>query len=337
MTNAENTTAARDALAIEHTEADGTLIDGTAKGDGSAQILKAHGWRWSRRLGSWYLPHTRDVAPKTAKINATAEALRAASFDVTVTIQSGVRDMAQVEADRADRQADRVTALDAKADRKAAAAAAAHDRADELSNRYPMGQPILVGHHSEARHRRDIERAHNADDAAWQADRDAKRAKAKADAARYTTDHRYQPDRIARRIATLEADRRRAQRNLDGHTRTIAKHTTGGPIVHTTAAATGDYADQLRDSIERLDAQITYWRDVREAQEADGIKLYTRADIKPGDLVKICGQWRKVKRVNAKSVSVETGYSWTDTAKYDAITDVADGTTGQTRKPGEAA
>ncbi|MBM4498351.1 hypothetical protein GS469_06375 [Rhodococcus hoagii] len=62
------------------------------------------------------------------------------------------------------------------------------------------------------------------------------------------------------------------------------------------------------------------------------------ADVTPGDLVKVCGQWRKVKRVNPKSVSVETGYSWTDTVKYDdAITDVADGKTGRTRKPGDTA
>ncbi|NKW20405.1 hypothetical protein GS940_23745 [Rhodococcus hoagii] len=63
----------------------------------------------------------------------------------------------------------------------------------------------------------------------------------------------------------------------------------------------------------------------------------TPAPTSPGDLVKVCGQWRKVKRVNPKSVSVETGYSWTDTVKYDAITDVADGKTGRTRKPGDTA
>lgn len=32
---------------------------------------------------------------------------------------------------------------------------------DRLANAIPFGQPILCGHHSEARHRRDIERIHN--------------------------------------------------------------------------------------------------------------------------------------------------------------------------------
>ena len=40
-------------LAITHTRADGTLIDGTSKGDGSNTVLKANGWRFSRVLGGW--------------------------------------------------------------------------------------------------------------------------------------------------------------------------------------------------------------------------------------------------------------------------------------------
>lgn len=34
-------------------------------------------------------------------------------------------------------------------------------RSDAISNMIPFGQPILVGHHSEGRHRRDLERIHN--------------------------------------------------------------------------------------------------------------------------------------------------------------------------------
>jgi len=48
------------ALTITHTHADGTLIDGTTKGDGTAGILKARGWRWWRDRGTWYVPRSRD-------------------------------------------------------------------------------------------------------------------------------------------------------------------------------------------------------------------------------------------------------------------------------------
>ncbi len=128
-------------LTINHTESGGTIIDGTAKGDGSAAILKTNGWRWSRLLGAWYVPYSRDVAPKSRIINGTAAALRAANFDVTVTIQSGIRDMTEVESDRAARQSDRVDALDAKAERLTDAAESAHGKAREMSNRYPWDSP----------------------------------------------------------------------------------------------------------------------------------------------------------------------------------------------------
>jgi hypothetical protein len=32
-------------LTITHTHAEGTLIDGTSRGDGTAEVLKANGWR----------------------------------------------------------------------------------------------------------------------------------------------------------------------------------------------------------------------------------------------------------------------------------------------------
>ena len=60
-------------LTITHAPSEGTLIDGTSRGDGTADILRTNGWRWSRTLGSWYLPHSRDRAPKTQTITRTAE------------------------------------------------------------------------------------------------------------------------------------------------------------------------------------------------------------------------------------------------------------------------
>lgn len=48
-------------LTITHTRADGTMIDGTSRGDGTAPILKANGW--SRGLGTWCVPASRDPQP----------------------------------------------------------------------------------------------------------------------------------------------------------------------------------------------------------------------------------------------------------------------------------
>ena len=50
--------------AITHTPAGGTILEGTTKGDGTNHILKTCGpWRWSRNLGAWYIPRSRDTAP----------------------------------------------------------------------------------------------------------------------------------------------------------------------------------------------------------------------------------------------------------------------------------
>ena len=84
------------ALTITHTHAEGTLIGGTTRGDGSAEILKPQRWRWSRNLGAWYVPQSRDRLARRAQINSTAAALRAAGFTVEVDIDDDYRPTAQV-------------------------------------------------------------------------------------------------------------------------------------------------------------------------------------------------------------------------------------------------
>lgn len=48
-----------------------------------------------------------------------------------------------------------------KAEALKSASQSAYNRSKAISDLIPMGQPILIGHHSEARHRRDIDRIQN--------------------------------------------------------------------------------------------------------------------------------------------------------------------------------
>ncbi|WP_435659687.1 DUF3560 domain-containing protein [Leisingera caerulea] len=66
-----------------------------------------------------------------------------------------------------EKQEARRARLEAAADRAEGRAEATYNRADlrEEVSGIPLGQPILVGHHSERKHRRAIERAHRAMDA----------------------------------------------------------------------------------------------------------------------------------------------------------------------------
>lgn len=101
------------------------------------------------------------------------------------------------------------------ADKRDARSAAAFGTAHTIADGIPLGQPILVGHHSEKRARRDQDRIHagmragidHADKAAAMRSR-ADNIDAAADHAIYRDDSDA-PERLAERIAELEAERAR--------------------------------------------------------------------------------------------------------------------------------
>ena len=317
------------ALTITHTHAEGTLIGGTTRGDGSAEILKPQRWRWSRNLGAWYVPQSRDRLARRAQINSTAAALRAAGFTVEVDIDDDYRPTAQVEADKIARQADRVDALGAKADRKAGTAEAAWAADAAAHAALPEGgEPIKVGHHSEARHRKAIEKSWNALGKAVEAERAAATARGRADAAAKTTDRRYAPVTVARRIEKLTAELRRLERDRDGSTRTLyTNKQTGQKYVETHEAATGDYRDRVLAEIDHTADEIAYWDGVRAHQLAAGtVTAYSREVLAVGDLVRYAGHFHQVRKVNAKSVTIGSivGGSWTDRVPYSEIRGLRD-------------
>ena len=122
-------------------------------------------------MSAWYLPRSRDAEPQHVVITATAAALRAAGHYVQVTVDASSRPTADIEADRVDRADHRAEGLRLRADRLAAQAVVAAERADRVAERVPpMGETIKVGYHSEMPHRRAIDRAHRAMGASVAAD-----------------------------------------------------------------------------------------------------------------------------------------------------------------------
>lgn len=304
---------------ITHSRKTGTLIEGTAKGDGSNIILKAGGWRWSRNLGTWYVPNTRDRAARGHLINSTAEQLRAAGFIVDVDIDDTARPAAEVEQDKAERAGERAEALAAKAERKATAAEQAQEAERKATARLPEGgEPIKIGHHSETRHRNAIAKADRATRRAIDAGTEAKQAAARAETAALATVRRFNPVTVANRIETLQADKRRAERRLNGHTRTVF---TVGEQRYTESQdpAQGGAAELLRARIQELTDQINHWEGVRAEQVSAGqANNYGPENISKGDHVKFRGSWYEVRRVNRKSVTIPSmvGGGWTDTVPY---------------------
>lgn len=310
-------------LFITHDRSGGTLIGGTSRGDGTNLALKACGWRWSGQLGSWYLPRSRDCAANIAVIDHTVRALAAAGLQVTVTIHDDARPTSAIEADRIERQAERADRLATSAAKLAADAADADRAAHEIADRVPLGQPVLIGHHSESRMRRHYDTVHNAQRRAVDLGDRADDAATAAAAASITTGGRYNPVTVAARIERLEADVRATDRALDGYTRTYHVDRDGTRHDENFPAASGEHRGQLTTRRAELADQLTYWQQIHAEQLADSTAAAYRPDtITKGDAVRIRGTWYEVVRVNRKTVTVpSTLGSWTDTSPYREIQD----------------
>ncbi len=190
----------------------------------------------------------------------------------------------------------------ARLERFASRAAAAATRADQrsaaaLQGLPTMGEPIKVGHHSEKRHRRAIERSdQNMRKAAEESSKAAYwrgRARGSEQRARQKSD----PGVVRRRIDKLEADLRRQQRSLAASTPGTTGHR------HVTRW------------VEHLELRLAFERARLESLAPP--PFAPLASYKKGDIVKAKRYGRcqvlNVGRVNLKIVQLEgptKGWTW---------------------------
>lgn len=73
--------------------------------------------------------------------------------------------------------------------------------------------------------------------------------------------------------------------------------------------------EQCREDIANLESKIKW-------AERNAPVSFTTEELKDAKLIRTSHGWHKVVRVNAKSVSVETGYSWNDRIAIDKILEV---------------
>ncbi|MFJ3097899.1 DUF3560 domain-containing protein [Streptomyces hydrogenans] len=275
--DAKNATTEADAdIVIRHTHEDGTVVEGSSKGDGIWEALKKLGWTYRRTPGI-FIRGSRLKNADRWKINKAADAVRALNLTVAVVIEENLsfaeREEARAEAadDRAERYADRST-------NAAASSKAAYDRSSQIAERFHMGQPIIVGHYSEKGARRDQERMHNSMRKSINEDKRATYWAERAGAAEHYEAYRNNPGRTLRRIDKLEASLRKVRREWTGI--------------------------ELERRAGELEEEIAYWKGIIAKAEADGFKVWGRADFAKGDFVRSRGTWSEVLRVNAKSVTI---------------------------------
>lgn len=317
-------------IEITHTRREGTLIEGTSRNDGSKEVLRtrhyASGYttlaKWSRNLGCWYLPYSRDKRTSPSMLEALADRLRAKGFEATVTIdETDRRSFAEAEQDRVERAAGRAERFAGYADNAARNSEAAWKKSHEISERFAFGQPILIGHHSEGRARRDHARMDDAMRKSIGENDRANRLTGRAQVAANYERCKKDPGRTLRRLERLRADLRAVEKWQRGESAKGYSRNPDDP--------------ELTIRHEELTEEIEHWEQLIKDAEAEGVKIWSRADFSRGDFVLYRGTWYEVLRVNPKSVTIPhihngtgkrivraTGNrhdDWTWTAPYDDV------------------
>lgn len=128
--------------------------------------------------------------------------------------------------DRAEQRADR---FDGYRDNRRADSEAAQRAVSAIADNIPLGQPILVGHHSERHARRDQKRIESGMRRAVHMWETAKYWEARAAGALLHANYKDRPKVRARRIKTLEAELRKCEREK-AQAQSRCQAWTGGPL-----------------------------------------------------------------------------------------------------------
>lgn len=277
-------------IRVEHSS-DGTTVHDTSRGDREAiAALKTCGFRWSRNLSAWFLPRSWREATRRGRVR-DLQARLGERVTVEVSQEPG-RSAAEREAEQRRWAQARAERLEARAERASRAAEAAEGSARQVLDRIPLGQPVLVGHHSQRRHERDLARVDRQMRRSLEQSQRAEAAAAGAQRARRAASGQESTVRVGNRIERNEAELHSVERKLHG---------TGKAIHGEDVAATGGYAARLQQR--RLELLDELQHDQAKVEAAGGV-TYSAQTVQVGDLVRIRGLWYPVIRANAKSVTV---------------------------------
>lgn len=320
-------------LTICHDYESGTTVRGTTRESPAHHTLMAHrSWVWSRYARAWLLRSSRHRRPKLYEIDAIERILTGLGYTVDRDIDDTMPSVALRENDRADRMHARYDRLTERASSWSGKAAATRAKADAVFDAIPLGQPMMPGHHSYSADRNRRDRAWNNLGKSFEQAGYAGELARRAETAGLHMAARYHPETVGNRIETLEAERRRIQRLLNGQDVLKPSADEHSPPAEqpTTRPPTGQYAERLRAQAAELDEQITYWRGVYAQLQAEGKATALGPDtVAVGDFVQMHGRWYRVRRVNRKSVTVPNhiiaapqpgAREWTDTVAWHKIT-----------------
>jgi hypothetical protein len=212
------------------------------------RIMKAAGWRFVGACAQW----------KHAGLLTPLPELPGYEYE-----EAGTVDHSEARTERYEELAEK-----AEARRREA-----HETADAIAGLIPFGQPILIGHHSEGRHRRDLDKIDRNMRAAIEEHEKAERLRHRAAGSQRQQKRKHDPGAISRR---LEVARKSYELYKDA------------------ASAEGcRRRDLLAEEIKRLEAEL----------EAAGGLPADQIQLEKGDIILINGHIQEIKRVNKTTLT----------------------------------
>lgn len=131
-------------------------------------------------------------------------------YDLAVELAGEVQDDDRTLAERAEERAER---FETYSDKRAQDGDRAHSAAQATGERFAMGQPILVGHHSEKKARKDAARIESSMKKAVDMWETSEYWKRRAEGALHHAKYKELPEVRARRIKKIEAEKRGKERD----------------------------------------------------------------------------------------------------------------------------
>jgi hypothetical protein len=189
-----------------------------------------------------------------------------------------------------ERKENRIEKLEEYAENAEKRSDQAYQKAHRVMSFIPMGQPILVGHHSERRHRRDIKRIDN----------NMKKSIEESDKVNY----------FHSKVSTLkyEVNRNKGSRDYFGNRIQETQSKLSSLLKEKSYYEQWNRMDEYNSKVQNVTEELNYWLKSLSELEGDllskGSKIPSPDNIKPGYFVKYRGSWYPVKRVNRKTVTV---------------------------------
>lgn len=285
-------------LVLLHDPEEGTMLRTRDRSWNDAiKALRYPRFVWSGSRSAWYIQHTANLPFPKYPLENIARQLRSAGATVQIEVPdpaSAPLSIAEQEEQRKERaigKSDRFSKYAASAAKRMQGAAA---RGHSIGQRFELGQPILVGHHSEARARRDQQRIVEASRKAYDEHKKSEHWAQRAAATEAHAERREDPSVVVRRIERLATELRDLERRIQGSPGFVDDRLQ---IIKPSPA----YKERLEAEAAHTRAQIEHWQNSLGTR---GLRPYGPNDFRLGQAI----GGGVVRAIGPKSVTMIQGH-----------------------------